>query len=97
MAWLRSVLTVGLALLFVLAGLWLVVANDQMVTLNLMVVSWGPVLLGQVVLFSLGVGVLIGLLVGLNLLTILKLRTKLYWLRREVQSLEGRERRLPTR
>lgn len=97
MAWLRSVLTVGLALLFVLAGLWLVVTNDQMVTLNLLFVSWGPMLLGQVVLFSLGIGVLIGLLVGLNLLTILKLRTKLYWLRREVQSLEGRERRLPTR
>lgn len=97
MAWLRSVVTVGLALLLVFVGLWLVVVNDQMVTLNLLIASFGPVEVGQVVLLSLGVGVLVGLLAGLNLLTILKLRTKLYWLRREVQHLEGRDKRLPTR
>ena len=44
--------------------------------------------LGLVVLLAFGAGALVGVLVGLNLLELLRLRQRLFWLRREVRQLQ---------
>jgi uncharacterized integral membrane protein len=75
-------------LVLILGGLWLVVANDRAVSLDLLFYSTPAANLGLVVLVSFAVGAALGLLVGLNLMEMLKLRSQLYWLKREVRQLQ---------
>jgi uncharacterized integral membrane protein len=62
--------------------------NDQTVSLNLLFLAVSSANVGIVVLISFAVGSLVGLLVGFNLFGLLKLNTRLYWLKREVRQLQ---------
>lgn len=88
MFFIKKILLLLIALAFLLGGLWLVVANSATVSLDFLFFSTPPANLGLVVLASFAGGALVGLLVGLNLLDILKLRSQLYWLKREVRQLQ---------
>ena len=88
MSWFRKVFYIGGALLLLFAGLWLVIVNDQTVSLNLLFLAVSNANVGIVVLISFAVGSLVGLLVGFNLFGLLKLNTRLYWLKREVRQLQ---------
>lgn len=88
MSWFRRVLYIGGALLLLFAGLWLVVVNDQTVSLNLLFLAVRDVNAGMVVLVSFMAGSVVGLLVGFNLFGLLKLNSRLYWLKREVRQLQ---------
>ncbi len=88
MSWFGKLFYVGGSLLLLFAGLWLVVVNDQRVSLNLLFMVVSEVNAGVVVLVSFIVGSLVGLLVGFNLFGLLKLKNRLYWLKREVRQLQ---------
>ncbi len=88
MSWFGKLFYVGGSLLLLFAGLWLVVVNDQRVSLNLLFMAVSEVNAGVVVLASFIVGSLVGLLVGFNLFGLLKLKNRLYWLKREVRQLQ---------
>ncbi|HEX4870460.1 MAG TPA: lipopolysaccharide assembly protein LapA domain-containing protein [Moraxellaceae bacterium] len=88
MQFLKKLFLVLLALALLLSGLWLVVANDQRVMLDLLFLQTRPGNLGLVVLVAFAAGCGIGLLVGLNLLELLRLRNRLFWLKREVRQLQ---------
>ncbi len=88
MTFFKKILFVLLAFLLLFAGLWLVVVNDQDVSLNLLVFAAPQVNLGVVVLFSFVIGALVGMVAGFNLFSLLKLNTRLYWLKREVRQLQ---------
>ncbi|MES2918928.1 MAG: LapA family protein [Pseudomonadota bacterium] len=88
MYFLKKLFLVLLALALLLTGLWVVVANATPVTLDFLFFYTAKSNLGLVVLLAFGAGCGIGLLVGLNLLEILRLRNRLYWLRREVRQLQ---------
>lgn len=84
----KKLLFILIALAFILGGLWLVVANPATVPLDLLFLTTPPANLGLVVLACFSLGAALGLLAGLNLLDILKLRSQLYWLKREVKQLQ---------
>ena len=88
MSFLRKLLFVLFSLLLIFAGLWLVVVNDQDISLNLLVFATPHVNVGIVVLLSFVAGALVGVLAGFNLFSLLKLNTRLYWLKREVRQLQ---------
>lgn len=88
MYFIKKLFIVLLGLTFMLGGLWLVVANDRAVSLDLLFYATPAANLGFVVLLSFALGSAVGLLVGLNLLEILKLRSQLFWLKREVRQLQ---------
>lgn len=88
MSWFGKLFYVGGSLLLLFAGLWLVVVNDQRISLNLLFMAVSEVNAGVVVLVSFIVGSLVGLLVGFNLFGLLKLKNRLYWLKREVRQLQ---------
>lgn len=88
MTFFKKILFVLLAFLLLFAGLWLVVVNDQDVSLNLLVFATPHVNLGVVVLLSFVFGALVGVLAGFNIFSLLKLNTRLYWLKREVRQLQ---------
>lgn len=88
MTWFGKLFYVGGSLLLLFAGLWLVVVNDQHVSLNLLFMVVSDANAGVVVLGSFIVGSLVGLLVGFNLFGLLQLKTRLYWLKREVRQLQ---------
>lgn len=88
MSWFGKLFYVGGSLLLLFAGVWLVVVNDQRVSLNLLFMAVSEVNAGVVVLASFIVGSLVGLLVGFNLFGLLQLKTRLYWLKREVRQLQ---------
>jgi len=88
MGWLRKLVFVGGSLFLLLAGLWLVVVNNQTLSLNLLFFETRDANAGLVVLASFAVGALVGLFAGFNLFSLLKLNTRLYWLKREVRQLQ---------
>ena len=88
MSWFGKLFYVGGSLLLLFAGLWLVVVNDQHVSLNLLFMVVSDANAGVVVLGSFIVGSLVGLLVGFNLFGLLQLKARLYWLKREVRQLQ---------
>lgn len=88
MVFLRKLLLLAAAILLVFAGLWVVVVNDQSISLNLLFFATPHVNAGIVVLFSFAAGSVVGLLVGFNLFSLLKLNNRLYWLKREVRQLQ---------
>ena len=88
MSWFRKLFLIAGALLLLFAGLWLVVVNDQTVSLNLLFFGVSTANAGVVVLGSFVVGSFVGLFVGFNLFGLLKLNTRLYWLKREVRQLQ---------
>lgn len=88
MSWFRKLFLIAGALLLLFAGLWLVVVNDQTVSLNLLFFGVSNANAGVVVLGSFVVGSFVGLFVGFNLFGLLKLNTRLYWLKREVRQLQ---------
>lgn len=88
MHFLKKLFLVLLALALLLAGLWLVVMNEQRVALDLLFLQTRPANLGLVVLVAFAAGSGVGLLVGLNLLELLRLRNRLFWLKREVRQLQ---------
>ncbi|MGH8492055.1 MAG: LapA family protein [Moraxellaceae bacterium] len=88
MSFFKKLLFVLLAFLLVFAGFWLVVVNDQQISLNLLVFATPQVNVGIVVLLSFVCGALVGVLAGFNLFSLLKLNTRLYWLKREVRQLQ---------
>jgi uncharacterized integral membrane protein len=87
-SWLRKAFYLSGALMLLFAGLWLVVVNDQRVSLNLLFLAVNEANAGMIVLGSFMAGSLVGLLVGFNLFGLLKLNTRLYWLKREVRQLQ---------
>lgn len=86
---LRKLLLLLTAGLLVFAGLWLVVVNDQPLSLNLLFFATPSLSAGFLVLLAFVLGSLLGLLVGFNLLGVLRLNNRLYWLRREVRQLQS--------
>ncbi len=88
MTFFKKLLFVLSAILLVFTGLWLVVVNDQDVSLNLMLFATPHVNVGLVVLLSFVAGALFGVLAGFNLFSLLKLNSRLYWLKREVRQLQ---------
>jgi uncharacterized integral membrane protein len=87
-SFLRKLLFLVAACLLVFAGLWLVVVNDQDVSLNLLFFATRPLNAGLVVLASFAVGSVVGLVVGFNLFDMFRLNNRLYWLKREVRQLQ---------
>jgi uncharacterized membrane protein YciS (DUF1049 family) len=85
---LKKIVLLAAAFLLLFIGTWLVVVNDQTVSLNLLVFAIPHINTGLVVLVSFAVGSLVGLLLGFNLFSLLKLNTRLYWLKREVRQLQ---------
>ncbi|MDI1303085.1 MAG: LapA family protein [bacterium] len=85
---LKKLLLLTAAFLLIFTGIWLVVVNDQSISLNLLVFAIPQINTGLVVLLSFAVGSFVGLLVGFNLFSLLKLNNRLYWLRREVRQLQ---------
>lgn len=88
MAWLRKAFYLGASLLLLVLGLWLVIVNDQPLSLNLIFTATAPVNAGFVVLVSFAVGALVGILVGLNLIAVFRLNSRIFWLKREVKQLQ---------
>lgn len=88
MSALKKLLVLVAAFLLIFLGLWLVVVNDQNISLNLLVFATPQINTGLVVLLSFAFGSLVGLLLGFNLFSLLKLNTRLYWLKREVRQLQ---------
>lgn len=88
MSALKKLFYIASALALVFGGLWLVVMNDQVLALDLLFFSTPPANAGLVIFITFATGSLLGFLVGLNLLEILKLNNRLYWLRREVRQLQ---------
>lgn len=89
MSWFKRFLYIGSALLLLFAGLWLVVVNDQDISLNLLFFATPHANAGVVVLASFAVGTLAGFFAGFNIFGLLRLNAKLYWLKREVQQLQS--------
>ncbi|HET8729596.1 MAG TPA: lipopolysaccharide assembly protein LapA domain-containing protein [Moraxellaceae bacterium] len=88
MYFLKKLFLVLLGIAILLAGLWLVVANEQRVAIDFLFMQTRPTNLGLVVLVAFAVGCGTGLLVGLGLLQMLRLRHRLFWLKREVRQLQ---------
>ena len=88
MHFLKKLFLVLFALFLLFAGLWLVVANPSRVSLDLLFLHTAAANLGLVVLAAFALGTVVGVLVGLNLLELLRLRQRLFWLRREVRQLQ---------
>lgn len=88
MAFFRKLFLLLLAIFLVFAGLWVIVANDQTISLDLMFFATPHVNAGLAVLLSFVAGSLVGLLVGFNLFSLLRLSNRLYWLKREVRQLQ---------
>lgn len=88
MAWLRRAFYLVAALLLLALGLWLVIVNDQSLVLNLFVVATPPLNAGFVVLIGFALGAVVGILVGLNLFTVLRLNARVFWLKRELKQLQ---------
>jgi uncharacterized integral membrane protein len=88
MLWLKKLVGITAAFLLVFMGLWLVVVNDQNLSLNLLFFAVPEINAGIALLLSFAVGSMVGLLVGFNLFSLFKLNTKLYWLKREVRQLQ---------
>ena len=89
MSLIKKIIFIAAAFVLIFAGLWLVVVNDQNVSLNLLFFATPQINTGLVVLLSFAAGSLVGLLVGFNLFTLLKLNARLYWLKKEVQQLQN--------
>lgn len=85
---LKKLLFVAVAFLLIFSGIWLVVVNDQVISLNLLVFAVPRINTGLAVLLSFALGSLVGLLAGFNLFSLLKLNNRLYWLKREVRQLQ---------
>lgn len=85
---LKKLLLLAAAFLLLFIGTWLVVVNNQAVSLNLIVFATPHINIGLVVLLSFAVGSLAGMLLGFNLFGLLKLNNRLYWLKREVRQLQ---------
>jgi hypothetical protein len=85
---LKKLFYVLFALALIFSGLWLVVANPGEISLDLFFFSTSPLNTGLIVLLSFAIGCAVGLLVGLNLLQLLRLNNRLYWLKREVRQLQ---------
>lgn len=88
MLFIRRLLFVCIAGVLLLLGLWLVIMNEQLITLSLLWIDTPPANTGLVVLVAFSLGALIGLLLGSSLLRLLRLNNRLYWLRREVRQLQ---------
>lgn len=88
MSWFRRVFYVSAALLLLFTGLWLVVANNQELSLDLLFFATPRANAGVVMLAAFAVGCGAGFLAGFNLFGLLKLNTRLYWLKREVRQLQ---------
>lgn len=88
MGWFKKALYLGASLLLLALGLWLVVVNDQALSLNLIFFATPPINAGFAILVGFAVGALVGILVGLNLFTIFRLNSKVFWLKREVRQLQ---------
>lgn len=87
MSLLKKIFFIAAAFVLLFIGLWLVVVNDQRVYLNLLFFAIPQINIGLVVLLSFAGGSVVGLLVGFNLFSLLKLNARLYWLKKEVRQL----------
>lgn len=88
MSLLKKIFFIAAAFVLLFIGLWLVVVNDQRVSLNLLFFAIPQINIGLVVLLSFAGGSVVGLLVGFNLFSLLKLNARLYWLKKEVRQLQ---------
>lgn len=88
MFFIKKLVFLALAAFLVFAGVWLVVVNDQTLSLNLIFWSTPALNVGFLAILIFTAGTFLGLLLGFNLLRILKLNNRLYWLRREVRQLQ---------
>lgn len=85
MIWLMRAIKVTMLVLVLIVGVWMVVVNDQPLSLNLVLLSLPPLNAGFLVLAAFSVGGLVGLLVGLQLVSILKLRVRIQLMQRDLQ------------
>ncbi len=76
-----------LFLLFFALGLWMVAVNATPVRLNLVFWVIPGINAGLALVLAFAAGSLMGILVGLNIYTRTRLRTQLWWLKREVERL----------
>ncbi len=88
MAWFKKAFFLSLTLILLLAGLWLVIANDQQVSLSLFLLNTPVASLGFLVLLSFVCGGLVGMLLGLNLFSVFRLNAKVFGLKRELRQLQ---------
>ena len=88
MGWFKRAFYLLAALALLVVGLWLVVVNHQALALNLLVVETPAVNAGFVVLVAFAIGAVVGILVGLNLITVFRLNSRVYWLKHELKQLQ---------
>ncbi len=74
-------------LLFFAFGLWMVTVNSTPLHLNLVFWIVPNVNAGLAMIVAFTIGSLLGIFLGLNIYTRTRLRTQLWWLRREVERL----------
>ena len=88
LAWLKKAFYLAAALAVLVLGLWLVIVNDQPLVLNLILFATPPLNAGFVVLLGFAAGAVVGILVGLNLFTVFRLNSRVFWLKRELKQLQ---------
>jgi uncharacterized integral membrane protein len=88
LAWLRKAFYLTAAFLLVGTGLWFVIVNDQPLTLNLILFATPSLNAGFVILLGFAAGAVVGILVGLNLFTMFRLNSRVFWLKRELKQLQ---------
>lgn len=93
MAWFRKAFYWLAAFSLLFSGLWLVIVNDQRITLNLLFWRAADVNAGAAVLGGFIAGAFVGVLVGLNLYSMLRLKGSVWRLRRELKQTQQALRR----
>lgn len=88
MSVIKKIFYISLAVTLIFWGVWLAVMNDQALSLNLFFAITPPANAGLVIFAGFALGALCGFIVGFNLLELLKLNNRLYWLKREVRQLQ---------
>lgn len=85
MGWFRKAFYWAVAVISIFAGLWLVVVNDQHIDLNLLIWQVRGLNAGAAVLGGFVAGAVCGVIIGLNLYALFKLKGRLFLLRRELK------------
>lgn len=92
---LKRILLSLLLLIVTLCGMWIVVSNQQQMSLNLLLIDIPAINSGLIVLLSFGVGCVLGLVAAIFIYRVLPLRWQLRQSQREIAELRKQNARPP--